>query len=90
MLAKDTERHVFATDELRDVKKQDVKLRSDCDGEVLTRFLEVADEAKEIVVKIHSKGGMQHHAKVPECLDEWLDLKGRAVLNQQLQLVDVL
>ena len=78
------------TDELRDMKKQDVKLRSDCDREVLTRFLEVADEAKEIVVKTHSKGGMHHHAKVPERLDEWLDLKGRAVLNQQLQLVDVL
>ena len=55
LLTEDTERHVFAMDELGDMKEQDVKLRSDLDGEVLTRFLEVVDEANKIVVKTHSK-----------------------------------
>ena len=57
---------------------------------MLARALEVEDQVRKVLTKTHSKAGMHHLLEVSEGLDEWLDLKSRAVLNKKLQLIDAL
>ena len=76
--------------EFRDVEEQDVEFGGNGDWQMSTGFLEGLNEASVVLIKTHSKTGMHNCSKIPEGLNEWLNLKGRAVLSKKLQLVDIL